>query len=224
MLRSWSLQKNSSSGRRLMRILPSPGRDAARRALDLPEKAKVLLFFGQIKKVKGLDTLIAAMPAILERHPEAMLMIAGRPWKDDFEDYDRQIDALKIHDACRTDVRFIHDDELPVYFGAADVVILPYRRIYQSGVLLLALSYAVPVLVSDIDGMRESIKDGDNGFTFRVDDADSLSTKACAILDDMDAAVRTAERGRDRIRDDNDWRMIGRKLKVTYEEALVATT
>jgi len=116
-------------------------REEARRKLALERFGKLILFFGSIKRVKGLDTLLAAMPEILRVHPDATLVIAGRVWKDDFAAYEKLICQLGVGDRVEARLRFRPEDEAALSFQAADVVVLPYRKIYQSGVLLMAMSF-----------------------------------------------------------------------------------
>ena len=111
------------------------------RKLSLPSNRPIILFFGQIKKVKGIDVLIEALSKVIKNHPEAYCVIAGKVWKDDFSAYQNRIDELGINDNIRTDIKFIPDDYIKCYFNAADIVALPYRQIYQSGVVLLAAAY-----------------------------------------------------------------------------------
>jgi D-inositol-3-phosphate glycosyltransferase len=116
-----------------------PSRDTARRSLGIAQSAKVVLFFGQIKDTKGLDLLIEALPLIAQKVPEVLLLIAGRPWKTDFARFDLLIDELKVRDHCALRIGFIPNEAVAGYFAAANLVALPYRRIYQSGVLLMAM-------------------------------------------------------------------------------------
>ena len=104
-------------------------------------------------------------------------MIAGRP--DRCERYWRA-----IREAIREDVErgrvllkaeFIPDDETELYFKAADVLVLPYKHIYQSGVLFLAHSFGLPVLAADVGSLKDEIVEGKTGFVFRPEDPDDLS-------------------------------------------------
>ncbi len=70
---------------------------------------------------------------------------------------------------------FIPDDETEVYFKAADVLVLPYRHIYQSGVLFLGYSFGLPVLAADVGALKEDIVEGKTGFVFRPEDPADLA-------------------------------------------------
>jgi D-inositol-3-phosphate glycosyltransferase len=188
----------------------------ARERLGIPLHAKVLLFFGQIKEVKGLGILLNAMPSVLQHHPDAVLLIAGKPWKTDFAEYQTRIDELEIHDACFAHIRYIPDEDVPLYYGAADLVALPYRRIYQSGVVLMAMSYGKAVLVSDIPGMLEVVQDRETGFVFRSGDADDLARSICAIFANQPIMEIVAKRGQRLMEVKYDWSIIGQQTKEVY--------
>lgn len=201
-----------------LRTLPS--RREACKVLDLPEQARILLFFGQIKDVKGLDLLLEAMPRILQKYPDTLLLIAGKPWKSDFSRYEKLVRDLGIAQHCRMYIRYIQDDEVPLYFGVCDLVVLPYRRIYQSGAVLMAMSYAKTVLVSDLPGMTEIIKDGENGFVFHTGDASDLSRKVNSIFADSERNQKAARKGFEHVRDRYDWRQVSITTNELYKKVL----
>ena len=196
-----------------------PAREEARARLGLPEGARVLLFFGQIKEVKGLDVLIRAMPRIVREDPDTILLIAGKVWKDDFRRYQGQIEALGISDKVELHLRFIPDSEVANYYAAADVVVLPYRRIYQSGVLLMAMSYGKPVLVSDIEGMTEVVADGVNGYTFAAGDAEAMAGRLAGAMSDPDGLRRVGQRALAHMQEHHDWSEIGWMTAACYRSA-----
>jgi len=197
-------------------LRPLPSMAEVRRELGIDADAPVILFFGQIKEVKGLDLLLEAMPEVLKKHPDAVLLIAGKPWKSDFTAFEVQMEKLGIRERCITHIRFIPDAELPNYYSAADLVALPYRRIYQSGVVLMAMSYVRPVLVSDLPGMTEIVSDGDTGLVFRQGDTGSLAAKLDEALTDTTARQQMAVRGYHKVRNDYDWHVIGEKTERMY--------
>ncbi|HUW26073.1 MAG TPA: glycosyltransferase family 4 protein [Gallionella sp.] len=204
------------------RILPPQAN--ARQLLGIPGNAKVLLFFGQIKDVKGLDLLIEAMPEIIKNHPATVLLIAGKPWKSDFSIYDRLIEKLAVRNNCITNIRFIPDSEVPIYYSACDLVVLPYRRIYQSGVVLMAMSYGKAVLVSSLPGMTEIVHDGVNGFVFQSDRSDDLSAKLSEILGNIESIQRIAAKGKEYVIEKHDWHSIGEATAYLYRGMLCGKT
>lgn len=129
-----------------------PPSDAdARAALDLPANARVLLFFGEVRDYKNVDALVRAFRGV--KTPNARLLIAGRPTNAAIAD---TIAAEAAQDArVRLDLKFIANDEVARCFAAADLVVLPYRQILNSGAALLALSFNRPVLVPDLGSMGD---------------------------------------------------------------------
>jgi len=197
-----------------------PTQAEAKKILGLKDKAKVLLFFGQIKDVKGLDILLKAMPEVLRNHPDTTLLIAGRPWKSDFSEYNELIDKLGIRNNCTLNIRFIPDDEVAQFYAASDLVVLPYRRIYQSGVVLMTMSYGKAVLVSDLPGMTEVVTDEEDGFVFKQGSVDALSTRLIEVLDNETVRNEVASKGKLLMRDHYDWSLIGLKTKAIYQSLL----
>ncbi|HEY9034647.1 MAG TPA: glycosyltransferase family 4 protein [Pseudomonadales bacterium] len=203
-------------GNYLQSLRPLPDQAEARQRLGIDTSARVILFFGQIKDVKGLDLLIQAMPAVLEQYPDAVLLIAGKPWKSGFSRYQLMIDQLGINSQCLTDIRYIPDDEVATFYAAADLVVLPYRRIYQSGVVLMAMSYGKPVLVSDLPGMTEIVSDNINGLVFRQNDSQALASALCHALADPARLSCLADSAFAHVRDHYDWQRIGKLTADLY--------
>jgi len=153
--------------------LPDPkiNRKIAREKLGLEPDEFYFLFFGQIKPVKGLDILIEAMAKTGKGH----LIIAGKERLDTFSVYEQQIESLGINDRVHTFIRYIENEERELFFKACDCVVLPYRKIFQSGVLLMSMSYGKPVIVSDLDANKEIIHHGKNGLLFKDGDPGALA-------------------------------------------------
>ena len=193
-----------------------PSRSEARRQLGLTGDGPVVLFFGQIKEVKGLDVLIEAFALLHHQVPAARLVIAGRVWKDDFAKYADRIRALGIEGSVALHIRYIPDDEVARFYSAADLVALPYRRIYQSGVLLMAMSFGTPVVASDLDAMKEVVVDGDNGYLFRQGHAADLARVLHHALADPQALARVRAAAADCMRERFGWAGIGRQLAGVY--------
>ena len=197
-----------------------PPAGSARVKLNLPPDAQVLLFFGQIKAVKGLDLLLDALVTVKGTVPKVVLVIAGKMWGQDFAPYQSQIDRLDLGGHCVAHIRYIADAEVAAYYAAADLVVLPYRRIYQSGVILMAMSYGKPVLASDLDGMKEVIEDGVTGFLFRAEDATDLAKRLRTVLADRAGMQRVAAKGLALMRVGYGWERIGRLTAECYRAAL----
>lgn len=131
-------------------------RREARSALGLPERAPVLLFFGFIRRYKGLHVLLEAMPRILERLPEARLVVAGE-FYDDPAPYHDLIRQHELAECVLLHTDYIPNEAVPRYFSAADVVVQPYVSATQSGVAQVAFNFDRPLIVADVGGLAEVV-------------------------------------------------------------------
>jgi glycosyltransferase involved in cell wall biosynthesis len=149
----------------------------ARKRLGIKESEKTILFFGNIAPYKGLEYLTSAFQKVATRHEDYRLVIAGRAkncdsyWTAIQETIDQNVQNGRI--LLKAD--FIPDDETELYFKAADVLVLPYRHIYQSGVLFLGYSFGLPVLAADVGSLKAEIVEGKTGFVFRPEDPVDLA-------------------------------------------------
>lgn len=147
------------------------GKADARQRLRLDPDRKTLLFFGLIRDYKGLDLLIDAMPML---GAEYQLVIAGESYGS-FERYERQIAASGCADRIRVFNRYIGDEEVPVFFSAADLCVLPYKSATQSGITAIALHFDLPLAATPVGGLAESIEKPGIGVM-----ADGISAEALA--------------------------------------------
>ena len=126
-------------------------RQAAREHLGLPQDAKVILNFGQIRKYKNVPHLVRTFLELNDKN--SALLVAGTPRTPRLE---RKIrDAAQGDPRVRLHLEFIPDDDLQYYFAAADLMVLPYKDILHSGSALMALSLDTPVLVPNLGSMEE---------------------------------------------------------------------
>ncbi len=176
-----------------------------------------ILFFGQIKEVKGLDILIESLPDVIKLYPKLKLVIAGKVWKTDFSSYQELIDKHNLNDNITLIIRYIEDSEVSAFYESADIVILPYKKIYQSGVLLMAMSYQKPVIVSNLEGMIEIVKNDYNGFVFQSENSKDLSeTIIRAINSDL---RNVAINGLKTVKAKHDWSLIGKQTVNVYRKS-----
>jgi len=192
-----------------------PARDALRESIGLEPTGKYILFFGQIKKVKGLDVLLEAMSKV---PIDIKLIIAGKPWKDDFAQYDLIIEKYGLTDRVVKMIRFIEDDEREKLFFAADVNVLPYRVIFQSGVLLMAMSHGLPVIASDLPANKEIIEDGINGLLFSSEDPSSLAESITSFFNNSVLSKMLVENATSTIEDNYSWSDIAEKYVAFLRE------
>ena len=192
-------------------------KEKSRKHLGIPNDKKVLLFFGMIKKVKGLDVLLHALKDVVKENPDVLLLIAGNPWENDFTIYQKIIDKNNLSDYCLLHTKFISHADVEHYYCAADLVVLPYKKIYQSGVLVMTLSYGKPALVSDLPPLKEVVTDMRTAFLFESEHPISLAEKLNLILLDPGKLEQVRINGEKLINKDYDWNEIGRQTKRAYQ-------
>lgn len=134
-----------------------------------------ILFFGQIKRVKGIEVLLDAAMKLNKCDIRFSLNIEGKPSDYSVDEIEKAVEVRDISNQTRLKLGYLPTGDAIISLRKADVVVLPYHRIYQSGVLLLAMSAGAVVVASDLAAMVEVIEDGVNGFTFRAGDAGHLA-------------------------------------------------
>jgi glycosyltransferase involved in cell wall biosynthesis len=151
---------------------------AAKLRLGIKGDEKAILFFGRIKPYKGLEHLLAAFQKLVISDVNYRLIIAGEVQKGN-EKYLAEIQQVVRRELDRGQIilkiQFIPDEEMEVYLKAADVLVLPYNKIFQSGVLFLGYSFGLPVIATDVGSFREEIVEGETGFLCRPGDPSELA-------------------------------------------------
>lgn len=153
-------------------------RDEARDSLGL--KGTVLLFFGLVRGYKGLVYLIQALPSILSV-TDVTLLIAGEFWEDK-DEYIHQIKKLGIEDHVKIIDAYIPNEEVQIYFSAADICIMPYLSATGSGVAQIAYGFNLPVIATSVGCLKEIIKDGVTGFLVPPRNSDELAKKVIEAI------------------------------------------
>lgn len=149
----------------------------ARERLGLGPEHKVILFFGNIAPYKGLQFLIEAFNGIAQNEPRARLVIAGRPKgpPEYWGEIRQQIECSQWSDRVVQKIEYISDADTEIFFKAADVLVLPYVHIFQSGVLFLAFSFGLPAIVADVGSLKEEIIEGKTGLAFEPGNSAQLA-------------------------------------------------
>jgi glycosyltransferase involved in cell wall biosynthesis len=151
----------------------------AKRQLGISRGDRTLLFFGNIAPYKGLEYLIAAFGELLKKDRGYRLLIVGKPKRSEtyWNQVRRSIASSGIGDRIIQKIEYIPDEETELYFKAADVLVLPYTRIFQSGVLFLSYNFGLPAIAADIGNLKEEIIEGQTGLVFRAQDSSDLARK-----------------------------------------------
>jgi glycosyltransferase involved in cell wall biosynthesis len=127
--------------------------------LKLDTTRRTILFFGFIRDYKGLDVLLEAMQFLDTSY---QLIVAGEVYGD-FSKYQRIIDASPAKSRIHLFTDYINDNQVPTFFCAADVCILPYKTATQSGITAIAQHFEIPVIATDVGGLKEVITHGKTG-------------------------------------------------------------
>jgi glycosyltransferase involved in cell wall biosynthesis len=149
----------------------------ARQKLGLAASEKVALFFGNIAPYKGVEFLVEAFETVASRDAAMRLVIAGRPkgeeayWGGLLE----KINRSAVRGQISLKIEYVPDAETEIYFKAADVLVLPYTHIFQSGVLFLGYNYGLPIVATDVGQLRDDIIEGQTGFMCPPKDAAALA-------------------------------------------------
>lgn len=146
-------------------------KDMARAKLGISNNLKILLFFGFIRKYKGLDILLDAMALLKNNNPNLKLLVAGE-FYDDKKMYEDQISTLGIEEQLILRTSFIPDGEIKNYLCAADLVVQPYRNATQSGVTPLAYHFEVPMLVTNVGALASMVPHNKVGLVCEPNAAD----------------------------------------------------
>jgi len=162
-------------------------RNEARAKLSLKDSEKVILFFGYIAPYKGLDILVKALAELKKNGDCPRLLVAGKvkdtEWKSYWESIENLIEEYGLGDDILRVIEYIPDEDVESYYKGADIAILPYRHIFQSGVLFLAYSFGLPVIASDVGSLRDDIMEGKTGFVFRAENSADLAEKITQYFD-----------------------------------------
>jgi glycosyltransferase involved in cell wall biosynthesis len=193
----------------------------AKRRLGIGEDEHTVLFFGAIRPYKGLEYLVEAFQQIGSKRGGYRLIIAGEPKKGSEEYFETVRQKVRTTSNVRQIIQryeYVPDSETELYLKAADVMVLPYKQIFQSGVLFLAYSFGLPVVASDVGSFREDIVEGETGFVCKACDASDLAKTLERYFESN--LFKTLDRRRQNIRDyasrRNGWQVVGEATRDVY--------
>jgi glycosyltransferase involved in cell wall biosynthesis len=196
----------------------------AKRRLGISEDEKTILFYGAIRPYKGLEYVLAAFQLLLRKRWDYKLIIAGEPKKGTTEYLGDIRNALKRipQDRVIEKMEYVPDDDTELYFKAADVCVLPYTLVFQSGVLFLSYRFGLPAIASDVGSFREDIIEGKTGSVCQPCDSEDLAKAIEGYF--AGDLYRDLERTRKNIRDyahaRYSWDAVGEKTLKIYTELM----
>jgi glycosyltransferase involved in cell wall biosynthesis len=197
---------------------PTPlSRDQARQQLGIDPEQRLLLFFGFVRRYKGLGYLLQALAQV----PEVNLLVAGEFWENE-SSYHKQIQQLGLGERVRLVNRYIRNEETAAYFTAADALVLPYLSGSQSAVAATAISYDLPIIATTIGGLGETIIEGETGLLVPPANSDRLAQAVASYFDEnLGPGFREAiKHQRQRLT----WKGLVRDIEELGQELLAAKT
>lgn len=191
---------------------------AGAREAHSPAGAPLLLYFGRLEWEKGVQDLLAAMPAIRREHPGTRLVVAGKGRH--LEELVEQSKKLRLRRAVDF-VGHLSDRDLRAVLAAADAVVLPSRYEPFGIVALEAAAAKAPLIASTAGGLGEVVIDGETGLAFSPGDVQAIATAVNQVLVDPDAAGRRAHTAQSRLAADFDWGQIAAETAAVYRRTRI---
>lgn len=153
--------------------LSRPEKREARATLGYQENEPLLLFFGFVRRYKGLRHLLKTM-AQVSPQLGVKLLVVGEFWEPEAE-YQTLVSELGLDDVVRIVNRYVPNEEMGLYFSAADGVILPYLEATQSGIAQIAFGFDLPVITTSVGGLPETVRNGEFGLVVPPQDEGALA-------------------------------------------------
>lgn len=198
-------------------------RDQARKALSLEGK-KIILFVGRLSKVKGIHILLLALPSIIKKHPDAVMVFVGSKWfgDDSINHYVKHIYTLSsLYKEHVVFTKFIPPKHIPHLFSMSDVFVCssqwqePLARVHYE-----AMAAGLPIITSNRGGNPEVIDEGHNGFVIsEYDNPKEYASKIIELLNDSEKREILGRNGRTKVENSYSWKHVSSNLIKVYEEA-----
>jgi glycosyltransferase involved in cell wall biosynthesis len=197
----------------------------AKQRLGIENGERTILFFGAIQPYKGLEFLVAAFQRIAKKDKKYRLIIVGESKKESRQYVHEIQEAIARDPSCERviqKIEFVPDSETELYFKAADVLVLPYTLVFQSGVLFLAYSFGLPVVAADVGSFREDVIEGETGLLCKPCDATDMARVIEAYFESH--LFTGLNEHRQEIRDyaaaKHSWYVVAEMTRNVYEELL----
>jgi D-inositol-3-phosphate glycosyltransferase len=200
------------------------GQEEARRRLGLPVTGRLVLFFGAIRPYKGLDLFLRLVRPVRQVRPEAFFVVAGNVLRGQQSDYEQQIESLGLGaDDLHTRFAYLSNEEAIRYLCAADLVVLPYREIYQSGVLLFSYTFGRPVLATRVGSFPETVEHGQTGWLVPPEDVEAMVDTLIRVLREPGCLAEAGERARQTAAERYGWTDIAETTTTLYRQVMAAS-
>jgi len=194
-----------------------------RASLQLQPEHKVILLAGSLAPYKGADLLIEAFGRIARQQPLARLVIAGPPLAGfDLDAHLHQIDTLGFSERIIVEPRYIPSEAIVAWMEMADIAVYPYRNISQSGALMMAMSFGVPVIVTRTGSLPEYVSEGPAGLVVEPGDLDQLADALMQLLTNEPLRDRLGENARELSLTRFSWSRAAGTIKTTLSPDAIA--
>lgn len=195
-------------------------KEDCKKKLDLDIGLKYVLFFGQIKSTKGLDTLLKSWAAVALSDDKLRLLVVGRCYQHDCNLYKKIINDEGIQDSVIWNEFYVEDADVPCFFRASDLIVLPYTRIYSSAVLIRAVGYGTPLIVSDQSAFTEIIENNLSAIVFNTGDSSDLSNKLINAFKNESILSEMSDNAKMIVGHKHSWDRIGKEMKHIFWKSL----
>ena len=186
---------------------------AKQRGFSKLKNSPCVLFFGRISEYKGLRYLVDAAPLVHAALPEAKFVVAGSG--DDFTEYMAgELSHFEVYN------RFIHFEEAARLFAEADVLVLPYIEASQSGVLMIAMAFGLPVIATDVGEISSTVESTGMGLIVPPRDKDSLASAVIKVLKDPMLRSRLSENAARAMATEYSYELLSARLLGIYETVM----
>ena len=195
--------------------------EEARQHFGIKKDEKVLLFFGNIDYYKGLDILIDSLFFLPQNVSEKVkVLIAGNSKSTEYtKEALKKAEGSPLHNKILAHIKHIPDSEVEYYFKAADCIVLPYRMIYQSGVIFMAYTFGLPLIVTDVGNFKNDVIEGKTGHLVEPENPKKLAEAISGYFDSD--LYKNLENTRADIQDwawkNYSWETIGAETRALYE-------
>lgn len=181
----------------------------------ITEEKNTMLFFGFIAPHKGIKYLIRAAEYVLKDYPELKVIIAGKGDFDRYKKYIKHRNNFEIYN------RHISNKEVAILFQRASIIILPYIKASQSGIIPIAYAFSKPVIVTNVGSLKEIVDHGKTGFIVKRKNSYELSKYILRILRDDSLKKKMGQNAFKKMTQELSWNEIATKTINIYKEALV---
>jgi N-acetyl-alpha-D-glucosaminyl L-malate synthase BshA len=187
-----------------------------RRIMNIPIDEKIIIFVGRLKAVKGIEYLIKAMEIIQQKNGKAKLMIVGDGAEK--EKLETLVDKLNLN----KNVMFIgkiSNEDIPKYLIMSDIFVLPSLREGFPNVILEAMASGLPIIASNVGGIPEIIKNGENGFLVEPKNPEMIAEKILMLFENNELRKIIIEKNKEDVKRYS-WEDITEKLEENYRELI----